>query len=186
MSPCILRYGWLLIGVFLWNFGGCFQPQDNPSEVKGTIPKGFTARFEGVSYRQIRFDEQRWLEGKAKALNANPLKLKFDLEETAGTVWLSNGETFRDFDINFLELRGEKKQTRLTKGGVVGLGTHQWLRLKRAVIHEDNLTLNTDDTAWVVSPNMWLTSPQGLQADLPKAEVVTKGPVRMEAFEMKN
>jgi hypothetical protein len=172
-------WAWLLLN-------GCFQPQEGPSGFQENIPRGFTARFEGVSYRQIRFDEERWLEGKARALNANPLKLKFDFEKTTGTVWLDKGGSYRDFDVNFLKLRGGNKQARWGNGGVVGLGTHQWLRLETALIDEKSLSLITNDTAWVVSPNMWLTSPEGLRADLPNAEVVTSGQVRLEAFDMKD
>ena len=156
---------------------------EEPAAVAGAIPKGFKARFEGVSFRQIRFDENRWVQGKASALNAHPMKLKFDFENAKGTFWLENGTTYRDFDVRRLRLRGLERNARLHDNGVIGLGTHQWLRLEDALIDEDSLNLSTKRPAWVVSPNMWLSSPNGLRANLNDQEVTALGRVRVEAFE---
>jgi len=168
----------------LWPLG-CFNPQEGQSLEKN-LPKGFTARFEGVTYRQLRFDQHRWLSGTADAVNANPLKLNFDLEGAQGTIWLEEGSHYRDFNVNALELRGEKSKARLRRHGVVGLAPNQWLRLENASIDEKDLLLTTKQTAWVISPNFWMTSPKGLKANLPQGEVTSSSEIRLEAFDVNN
>ena len=171
----------LSAGVIALFVCGCFEGSDIVL-VKQKIPKGFLARFESVTFKQVNFAQKRWIAGEAKALNAHPFKLKFDLEQPRGTFWFQEGKSSRDFLFTKLRLRGQKQKAKLDKVGVVGLGEHQWLRLTNATLDQEKLDLVSNDEAWVISPNTWLRAPKGVTAQLNAGEVEANGPVRFEAF----
>jgi hypothetical protein len=160
---------------------GCFDSLEQ-APLRHEIPKGYLARFEGIQFKQVNYEQRRWVSGEAKVLNAHPFKLKFDLVQPQGTVWLDNGNETRDFSIGSLRLRGQQHRAHLLNTSVIGLGAGKWLRLKQSALDQNNLSLTTLKEAWMISPNTWLRAPRGLTADLQKGEVEAVGPVRLEAF----
>ena len=182
MRTLFLRYGrhygvLLFLGMIL----GCFEAVES-QPLRHHIPKGYLASFKEVKIKQINFKEQRWARGEAKTLNAHPFKLKFDLVEPIGTVWLDEGNETRDFHLGKLRLRGQQHRAHLLGTSVIGLGTQKWLRLNESELDHGSLSLTTQKEAWMISPNTWLRAPLGLTADVNKGEVEAFGPVRLEAF----
>lgn len=170
---------WVLL--FLGPILGCFEAVES-QPLRHHIPKGYLASFKEVKIKQVNFKEQRWARGEAKMLNAHPFKLKFDLVEPVGTVWLDEGNETRDFHLGKLRLRGQQQRARLLGTSVIGLGTQKWLRLKESELDHGSLSLSTQKEAWMISPNTWLKAPLGLTAEVNKGEVEAFGPVRLEAF----